>query len=606
MRLHDEIEKARSLPIDPREAWVIERRAVDISIDELEDGVVPDLVICVSPESELVIGSTVVGPSAGGSEILSWAVSCMISPMIGEPRRPGRITLVGEKLKELQLPLGQLGIQADTSTRSHPVANGVISAIEHDLSRPNNPPYLGGRGTNAKTVAEFFQAAAEFHKLRPWELFDYEEPIKVVLQRKSPLAYWAVVMGVAGEEFGINLFLSHEDLATLIESEDEEDAMQAGLEMRSLGFSYSSIDDIGPFAQAECLDHQWILADPSAYPSALTVNPKAKEPVRRPNAKELLDLTAAVLALNKFFEAHREEILDEYEVEDVVEIATSAERVSVSLSLPAPEFADDIEDEDEGLPFMLPTKPPTKASKDLARAIDMVNEALEEDRKSKRVKLAKEAIVMSRDCADAYLILAEVAARDDKEREGLIHQAIDAGRRAIGEDEFKALEGNFWFAVETRPYMRAKLAMAELRRDKEDMDGAIDEYHDMIRLCPNDNLGVRYPLASYLLATGRVDELEKLLRTYDHDSSAFWLYTRALLSFRHAGETMKAQKELGKAMAANKYVVDYLLERKPLPNLDPRMYSIGSKEEAMLYIDMFFSRWQSTDGAIEWLRKSAG
>ena len=52
----------------------------------------------------------------------------------------------------------------------------------------------------------------------------------------------------------------------------------------------------------------------------------------------------------------------------------------------------------------------------------------------------------------------------------------------------------------------------------------------MLRLNPNDNQGIRYELASCLMKSGDTEALKRLLKQYDADGSAFWLYTQAQCS----------------------------------------------------------------------------
>ena len=61
--------------------------------------------------------------------------------------------------------------------------------------------------------------------------------------------------------------------------------------------------------------------------------------------------------------------------------------------------------------------------------------------------------------------------------------------------------GSFWLMVETRPYMRIKFAYAKFLKEC----AAISECEDMIKLCKNDNLGVRHTLI-YLYAVTENDK----------------------------------------------------------------------------------------------------
>lgn len=47
------------------------------------------------------------------------------------------------------------------------------------------------------------------------------------------------------------------------------------------------------------------------------------------------------------------------------------------------------------------------------------------------VELAKKALMVSADCADAYVFLAEVTAKTPQEALGLYRQGVEAGERAL-------------------------------------------------------------------------------------------------------------------------------------------------------------------------------
>jgi len=193
----------------------------------------------------------------------------------------------------------------------------------------------------------------------------------------------------------------------------------------------------------------------------------------------------------------------------------------------------------------------------LSDAQDLVYKAFEESDPKKQAQLAKQALEISPDCADAHGLLAEQA-KSRKERLKLYEQAVAAGERAIGPDAFTEDVGHFWGLLETRPYMRAREGLAHTLWTLGRLEEAVEHLQDMLRLNPNDNQGVRYTLASWLLDLDRDDELARLLEQYDEDS-AIWAYTKTLLAFRRQGDAPEARKQLKAAQKANKHVPVYLL-----------------------------------------------
>lgn len=218
----------------------------------------------------------------------------------------------------------------------------------------------------------------------------------------------------------------------------------------------------------------------------------------------------------------------------------------------------------------------------LDEAQEVVFQALETTGK-RREKLARKALSISPDCADAYVLLAE-AAKDPEEARRLYEQGVQAGERALGEEVFAQEAGYFWGIIETRPYMRARLGLAEVLWELGEQHTAIDHLQEMRRLNPGDNQGVRYLLATWLLIMKDDTALDRLLAQYPDEWSAFWAYTKALKTFRQKGAKKQANKALQLALDVNHFVPAYLLGFIPLPNELPEYYGIGTEDEAVLYL----------------------
>jgi tetratricopeptide (TPR) repeat protein len=237
----------------------------------------------------------------------------------------------------------------------------------------------------------------------------------------------------------------------------------------------------------------------------------------------------------------------------------------------------------------------------LSRAQDLMYQAFETEDDQRRLQLAKDALAISPDCADAYVLLAEYAPRR-KDALDLYQKGVAAGERALGPEAFQRDAGHFWGILETRPYMRARLGLAHTLWTSGGRDEAVRHLQDMLRLNPGDNQGIRYMLAGFLLYLDRDDDLERLLQQYPDEGMAAWAYTKALLAFRQHGDTPEAVKLLKAAKKSNKYVPDYLLGREFPPSEQPDYYGHGDRNEALEYIGGFLASWKATPGAIAWLR----
>lgn len=222
--------------------------------------------------------------------------------------------------------------------------------------------------------------------------------------------------------------------------------------------------------------------------------------------------------------------------------------------------------------------------------------------KEQRIRLARKALSISKDCADAYVLLAEESARSVEEAQELYEAGVQAGERALGAEAFAEYEGHFWGVMETRPYMRAREGLADCLWRLDHRAEAIEHYEEMLRLNPGDNQGIRYTLLPCLLEEGRESEAEQLLRTYDEDVAAVWLYTRALLLFRQEGPSEEATARLQEALEVNPHVPGYLLGLRRLPRQLPPYMGLGDETEAAYYVAESNHLWLQQEGAMDWLR----
>lgn len=237
----------------------------------------------------------------------------------------------------------------------------------------------------------------------------------------------------------------------------------------------------------------------------------------------------------------------------------------------------------------------------LDMAQDVAYDAMDAPTSKKRIALAQKALSVSPDCADAYVVLAQESRYLQTAAE-FYRKGVEAGERAIGGKKgFKAYGGHFWLHLETRPYMRARAGLADRLWLTGRVDEAFGHYKDMLRLNPNDNQGIRYILVSRLLSTGRDAEAAELLREYEDDASAEWVYAQALLSFRKNGDCDESRNALAEAMKYNKHAPDYLLGIKKIPRSLPDYIGFGDESEAIAYAEANIGAWKATQDAMEWL-----
>lgn len=236
----------------------------------------------------------------------------------------------------------------------------------------------------------------------------------------------------------------------------------------------------------------------------------------------------------------------------------------------------------------------------LERAQDLMYEAWGESG-ARRIDMARKALEVSSDCADANVLLAQEAAADLHEAKTLFEKAIRVAEKTLGKEVFE--EGGFWSRLDTRPYMRARVGLAQTLWLMGERHIAIQHFKELLNLNPDDNQGIRYQLFSWLLIENRNDEVAEVLDSYSGDLAAAWSYNRALLWFRLKGDTKEAGYKLRLAFKYNAHVPPFLLGQKQLPEMMPAYVGFGDSNEAVEYVAIGKDAWWQTPQAIDWLRK---
>lgn len=514
----------------------------------------------------------------------------------------------------------------DSDLKIVPVADlsavtDVLAAMEeHHAGGPPPPGARTGKGVTVERMRSFAGTAKRFWDAAPWQYLTDEDLVHVEAPIASPGLGHVTVLGAGGQTFGLAFFDSAEDYEAF-----QDDPAPSVTDRPRWSVFFGPMQEL-PFGDVDLWeDHRLPVGSNEAYPLAAQVD---EDGLRRPDARTLAYLEGLLAA----FAATTEDEIDSGRWERQCQTADgivryrlaipallepvdapgrhgaspdprAMERVTAEIqrSLAGSQF-ESLEDANRVLAerFRGPIDAlPSTASTPLERAQDLAYRAFDAHGR-RRIQLARKALQLSRDCADAWVILAENAPDLERTR-GLYTEGVTAGERALGQELFAQEAGQFWGLVETRPYMRARMGLAETLESLGRRDEAIAHYLELLRLNTNDNQGVRDLALPALLFAGRDDEAATLLDRYADDPSAVWKYGRALVAYRRHGDSPAVREHLRQALHANRRVAKYLAGVTPLPDENPDRYAFGSEEEAVITARLLGEAWSATSGAVAWL-----
>lgn len=237
---------------------------------------------------------------------------------------------------------------------------------------------------------------------------------------------------------------------------------------------------------------------------------------------------------------------------------------------------------------------------EISQAQGLAYDAGDEPDRARRNALARKALGISPLCADAWLELAKLRNLTPEARHEYLERAVCAGELAIGERRFVEDKGDFWLILETRPYMRARHALAEDLWFSGSHDEAIGHLREMLELNPNDNQGLRYILLTWLMWLDDDAAVRHLLDDHAQEISTFLDFTRALLAFKEKGDSDVARLAAAHAILSNRHVGRYLADPGSW-HATSDFYSPGQESEAAWYTQCLGFAWRRTPGSIEWL-----
>lgn len=236
-------------------------------------------------------------------------------------------------------------------------------------------------------------------------------------------------------------------------------------------------------------------------------------------------------------------------------------------------------------------------------AQDLAWDAYDEPDPDRAIALALQATAIDVDCVDAAITVATLGASSPESEVNILRAALLSGEKRLGRKFFRENAGHFWGLHETRPYMRARFALAEALEAVGQIEEAISHCQALLELNPNDNQGAREFLLRLYFCTRRIDDARRLLERYREDPSAIWSWARVLEKFI-SSDIPAATQAMAIAKQGNPYVLDFLTGRKKLPRALPPTYSLGGREEALICAHTLFAAWRAHPAALKWLQGS--
>ncbi len=217
------------------------------------------------------------------------------------------------------------------------------------------------------------------------------------------------------------------------------------------------------------------------------------------------------------------------------------------------ELSDDVSEEDLAQRFMTEYNASLRPKNvlDLPRTADDYLELAESvTTKKKKLECLSKALELEPGNLDVSRMIAELNAKKPEELLVAFSSLIEKGNSLMEQGGYlRDSMGDFWGILETRPYMRLRHSYFELLIQCGMMGKAVGEAEEMLRLCDNDNLGVRYELMHLYAYFENEDAALALHKKYDEYEESQMLLPLAVLYYKKADYKLSLQylRRLAKA-----------------------------------------------------------
>lgn len=229
--------------------------------------------------------------------------------------------------------------------------------------------------------------------------------------------------------------------------------------------------------------------------------------------------------------------------------------------------------------------------------------------KKEALKYAKKAVELEPDNLDAASMVIELTCTSSEKLSEKYRNLIAEAEDRLKEQGYFEDDniGEFWLILETRPYMRLLEKYASHLVQCGQMRLAIAEYEKMLRLCTNDNIGVRYTLMHlYTFLEDEQSALE-LFNIYPEESTQFLLPLSIL--YYKLGDLRKSNQYLKKLIAVNEDTYEFFNNfthdtlKYYLSNMSPYGYRPFTIDEFIIECDENYFLLGSMPEYFVWAKK---
>jgi hypothetical protein len=275
---------------------LIDRQPTNMQVREKGTvGYYCDVVMCVDQASGFILQQAVLKPDDSDGAVIAVAQETLD---LLRQRAPGAEVTWVVRQERIARALAVCCPEVDTSLQPGdsfaPWDEAYLGMDQRLGSGGRLLPYLLRGDITEQEVAELFEAAAHFYRVRPWEFITGAGLLEIPGHDRDDPPLLVSVLGASGITHGITIFDSEADFTRVNSGKRQVNAISLSFELQ---------DKLPPTLTAQSKEHGWAIASKSAFPMVMRVQKGKPMPCW---GDDLRRATAALRVLGEVTSAYRE------------------------------------------------------------------------------------------------------------------------------------------------------------------------------------------------------------------------------------------------------------------------------------------------------------
>jgi len=265
----------------------------------------PEVIVWMELPSGMVVGHRLIDPRGEPVPFAATLEEAMREPLMGPPRRPGRVRIADEGLAR---EIREADLDLSVELGATPELEELMEFMAEDMGPgdESRDSYFEDGRVPEVALRSLFANAEILYRIAPWKKAADTDVIRMDIPALGVRGACLSIIGALGESLGVLIFPSDEAFERFLGVSEKSGRSPGRLDLGTsvLSLEFERAVDLPPSMRREVMKHGWPVAGPEAYPR---VRHRDRDGMPRPlTEKDLKIASACAASMASFFIKHED------------------------------------------------------------------------------------------------------------------------------------------------------------------------------------------------------------------------------------------------------------------------------------------------------------